>query len=127
MSESKRKVFTGAQKAKVALAAVKGLKTINEIAIDSQSIKTTDLSGTKGFDAGKQIQGRKRHILLDTLGLIMVVVVTATSVQEQDGAKLIFKALTGSYKKIRRIWVDGGYRGPKIMDWIGLHDAATLF
>ncbi len=85
--------------------------------IDSQSVKTSALAGIKGFDAGKQIQGRKRHILVDTLGLIMVVVVTAASVQERDGAKLIFKALTGSCKKIRRIWVDGGYRGPKLMNW----------
>ena len=67
--------------------------------IDSQSVKTTALSGKKGFDAGKKIQGRKRHILVGTLGLIMVVVVTAASVQERDGAKLLFKAFTGSCKK----------------------------
>ena len=86
--------------------------------IDSQSVKTTALAGIKGYDAGKQIQGRKRHILVDTLGLILVVVVTAASVQERDGAKLIFKAFTGSCKKLRRIWVDGGYRGAKLMEWV---------
>jgi putative transposase len=86
--------------------------------IDSQSVKTTALAGIKGFDAGKQIQGRKRHLLVDTLGLIMVVVVTAASVQERDGAKLIFQALTGSCKKVRRIWVDGGYNGPKLRNWV---------
>ena len=86
--------------------------------IDSQSVKTTALSGVKGFDACKKIQGRKRHILVDTLELIMVFVVRPASVQERDGAKLIFKAITGSCKKIRRIWVDGGYRGPKLMDWV---------
>lgn len=86
--------------------------------IDSQSVKTTALAGIKGFDAGKKIQGRKRHILVDTLGLIMVAVVTAASVQERDGAKLLFKSLTGSCKKIRRIWVDGGYRGANMMDWV---------
>jgi len=86
--------------------------------IDSQSVKTTALAGEKGFDAGKQIQGRKRHILVDTLGLIMVVVVTAASVQEREGAKLIFKSLTGSCKKIRRLWVDGGYRGSNLADWV---------
>ena len=86
--------------------------------IDSQSVKTTALSGKKGFVAGKKIQGRKRHILVDTLGLIMVVVVTAASVQERDGAKLLFKAFTGSCKKIRRIWVDGGYRGANMMKWV---------
>jgi len=79
--------------------------------IDSQSVKTTALAGIKGYDVYKHIQGRKRHILVDTLGLIMVVVVTAASIPEREGAKLIFKAFTGSCKKMRRIWVDGGYSG----------------
>ncbi len=86
--------------------------------IDSQSIKTTALAGIKGYDVYKHIQGRKRHLLVDTLGLIMVVVVTAASVQERDGAKLLFKAFTGSCKKIRRIWVDGDYRGSNFMKWV---------
>ena len=86
--------------------------------IDSQSVKTTALAGIKGFDAGKKVQGRKRHILVDTLGLIMVVVVTAVSVQERDSAKFLFKSFTGSCKNIRRIWVDGGYRGVNMMEWV---------
>jgi putative transposase len=85
--------------------------------IDSQSVKTTALAGIKGYDAGKKIQGRKRHILVDTLGLLMVVVVTAASVQDRDGAKLLCMALNGSCKKLRRIWVDGGYRG-QLLDWV---------
>jgi len=85
--------------------------------IDSQSVKATALAGIKGFDAGKKIQGRKRHILMDTLGLIVIVVVTAASVQERDGAKRLFNSLTGSCKKIRRIWVGGGYRGANMMEW----------
>jgi len=79
--------------------------------IDSQSVKTTALAGIKGYDVYKHIQGRKRHILVDALGLIMVVVVTTASIPEREGAKLIFKAFTGSCKKMRRIWVDGGYSG----------------
>ena len=58
--------------------------------IDSQSVKTTALAGIKGYDVYKHIQGRKRHLLVDTLGLIMVVVVTAASIPEREGAKLIF-------------------------------------
>ena len=79
--------------------------------LDSQSVKTTALAGEKGYDAGKKIQGRKRHILVDTMGLLLVVVVTAASVQDRDGAKLVLQRLTGSCKKLRRIWVDRGYRG----------------
>lgn len=87
--------------------------------IDSQSVKTAATAGVKGFDAGKKIQGRKRHILVDTLGLLMAVVVTAASVQDRDGAKLLLQSLSGSSKKIRRIWVDGGYRG-QLLDWVTL-------
>jgi len=85
--------------------------------LDCQSVKTTGLAGEKGYDAGKHIQGRKRHLLVDTLGLMLVIVVTSASVQDRDGAKLVFQALTGSCKKRRRIWVDGGYRG-KLLDWV---------
>ncbi len=86
--------------------------------IDSQSVKTTALAGVKGYDSAKCIQGRKRHILVDTLGLLMVVVVTAANVPEREGAKLILGSLTGSCKKIRRIWVDGGYHGKAFTQWI---------
>lgn len=55
---------------------------------------------------------------MDTLGLPLVIVVTSASVQERDGAKLIFAEFTGSCKKLRRIWVDGGYRGPNFMEWV---------
>lgn len=85
--------------------------------IDSQSVKTTATGGAKGFDAGKKIQGRKRHILVDTMGLLMSVVITAASVQDRDGAKLLLQSLPGSCKKFRRIWVDGGYRG-KLLEWV---------
>ena len=55
---------------------------------------------------------------MDTLGLIVIVVVTAASVQERDGAKRLFNSLTVSCKKIRRIWVGGGYRGANMMEWV---------
>ena len=64
--------------------------------IDSQSVKTTALAGPKGYDPGKQIQGRKRHILVDTLALLMAIVVMPASVQDRDGAKLLCMALGGS-------------------------------
>ena len=55
--------------------------------LDSQSVKTTEVGGIKGFDAGKKVKGRKRHILVDTLGLLIAVVVTAANVQDYHGAK----------------------------------------
>lgn len=78
--------------------------------LDSQSVKTTSVGGTRGFDSGKLIKGRKRHILVDTLGLMLAVVVTAASISENEGARLLFKRLRGCAKKLRLIWVDGGYK-----------------
>ena len=86
--------------------------------VDSQSVKTTAIGGKdRGYDAGKQVKGRKRHVLVDTLGLLLAVVVTSAGVQDRDGAKLLFQRLTGSCKKLRCIWVDGGYRG-SLLEWV---------
>src|SRR5438067_13103496 len=89
-------------------------------ALDSQSVKTTHLPGVRGYDAGKQVKGRKRHILVDTLGLLLAVVVTAASVSDPKGARLLFKRLGGAGKKLRRVWVDGTYRG-KLVAWVVDH------
>lgn len=78
--------------------------------IDSQSAKTTETRGERGYDAGKKVKGRKRHILVDTLGLLIAVVVTAASVQDRDGAKLVFAEARGE-TRLKLIWADGGYRG----------------
>src|SRR5919107_1791404 len=59
--------------------------------LDSQSVKRTAVPGERGYDKAKNVTGRKRHLLVDTLGLLLVVVVTAACVQERDGAKLIFQ------------------------------------
>jgi putative transposase len=66
----------------------------------------TDVPGT-----GKQVNGRKRHLLVDTLGLVLVAWVTVASVQDRDGARLLLRHLPGHCKKLRKIWVDGGYSG----------------
>ena len=88
--------------------------------VDSQSVKTTAIPGIRGYDSGKHIKGRKRHLLVDTLGLLLAVVVTAASVQDRDGAKLLFQRLGGVCKKLRLVWVDGGYRG-QLLDWVVEH------
>ncbi len=85
--------------------------------LDSQSVKTTSVPSSRGFDAGKKIQGRKRHILVDTLGLIMTVTVTAACVQDRDGLKILLRRFGIHRKKLRKIWVDGAYRG-EILEWV---------
>ena len=88
--------------------------------LDSQSVRTTAIPGPRGFDSGKLIKGRKRHVLVDTLGLLLAVVVTTASVQDRDGARLLLTRLGGACKKLRLIWVDGSYRG-QLLDWVAAH------
>ena len=90
--------------------------------LDSQSIKTATMIHTEvGYDCAKQIKGRKRHLLVDTLGLLMVVVVTAANLPERAGAKLVFaqvKKERSKFWRLVKIWVDGGYRGEEFMKWV---------
>ena len=79
--------------------------------IDSQSVKTTDRGGDHGFDSAKKVNGRKRHILVDTLGLLLAVVVTAANVQDRDGAKQLLGILRHWYTRLRLIGADGAYAG----------------
>jgi len=83
--------------------------------IDAQSVKSTLVSSQdKGFDAGKKIKGIKRHIIVDTLGLILAVVIQGASVQDRDGAISVIDKLTENWKKIIKIFADSGYRGELI-------------
>ncbi|MDZ8070990.1 MAG: transposase [Nostoc sp. DedQUE08] len=88
----------------------------------------TLVSQEVGYDSGKKIKGRKRHILVDTLGLLIVVVITAANVSEQAGAKLVFSKLDQvrvgvarrrhRFRRLITIWVDGGYRGKGFQHWV---------
>lgn len=84
--------------------------------IDSQSIKATRTTGTRGYDAGKKINGRKRHLMVDTLGLLLCVVVHVASIQDRDGAKLIFDSCRQQCPTVKLVWADGGYAG-KLVNW----------
>jgi putative transposase len=79
--------------------------------LDSQSVKTTETAraATVGFDSGKRVKGRKRHILVDTLGLLMTVVVHAANVSETAGGSLVVRELAQRWWRLRLIWLDGGY------------------
>lgn len=81
--------------------------------VDSQSVKGADTvsAATRGYDAGKKINGRKRHIVVDTVGLLLVVMVTTAAVQDRDGGRGILKALHGTLGSVRHVFADGGYRG----------------
>jgi transposase len=81
--------------------------------IDSQSVKAAETVGAavSGYDGGKKIKGQKRHIVVDTLGLLLAVMVTAASVQDRDGAHGLLAAVAGKFSTVRLVWADGGYAG----------------
>ena len=79
--------------------------------LDSQSVKSDAHGGAVGYDAAKQIKGRKRHLLVDTLGLVPGVRVTPASTTERDGARLLLQGVMGWLASLRLLWVDGGYCG----------------
>lgn len=85
--------------------------------IDSQSVRGADTvpGVTRGYDAGKKINGRKRHIAVDTGGLLLAVVVTIAGIQDRDAAHRLLTALTGRFSTISLVWADGGYAGRLII------------
>jgi transposase len=86
--------------------------------VDSQSVRAAETVARdqRGYDAGKKINGRKRHIAVDTLGLLLVVLVTAASVQDRDAARALLWRLRSRFRRIRLVWADGGYAG-KLVAW----------
>jgi putative transposase len=87
--------------------------------VDSQSIKTATQATEVGFDGGKLVKGRKRHLLVDTLGLLIAVVVTAANTDDRVGLMaLLTQYFVGGVRRLRKLWVDGGYQAEWLTQWV---------
>src|SRR4051812_15423930 len=84
--------------------------------IDSQSVKTTEQGGPRGKGAHKMVSGRKRHLVVDTLGLMMAVVVHAADIQDRDGARLVLGEIKGRFPRLKKVLADAIYNGG-IAEW----------
>jgi transposase len=95
--------------------------------IDAQSLRGADTvpTASRGYDAGKKVQGRKRHIVVDTIGLLLAIVVTSADVQDRDGGKTVIASLRAKFSRISRIWADGGYAGQLVL-WASTAASLTL-
>jgi putative transposase len=85
--------------------------------VDSQSVKTPDQAGERGYDAGKKIVGRKRHLAVDCLGLILAVMITPASLQDRQAARPLIRSLVKTFGRLQIIWADGGYLGT-LVAWV---------
>jgi putative transposase len=91
--------------------------------MDSQSIRTTERGGVRGYDGNKKVNGRKRHLLVDTNGFLLKVVVHQANMQDRTGARLLLKTLipeaecTPLFPEMRMLWTDRGYSGP-LQEWV---------
>jgi putative transposase len=94
--------------------------------VDSQSVKTAGATAERGYDAGKKVGGRKRHIVVDTLGNLLDVVVHAANIQDRDGAMFVLYKLAPTVKShLLKLWADGGYAG-QLITWVREHLDAVL-
>jgi transposase len=95
--------------------------------IDSQSIRAAETVAktSRGYDAGKKVNGRKRHIVVDTTGLLLIILVTTGAVQDRDAARALLWALQTCFTRVAHVWADAGYAG-QLVDWAAVVLGLTL-
>jgi putative transposase len=86
--------------------------------LDSQSVKSDPHGGPVGYDAAKKIKGRKRFLLVDSLGLVLGAAVVPADTTERDGAMTLLEPLVSTFKRLRKLWVDGGFSGEAFAAWV---------
>lgn len=95
--------------------------------LNAQSVKTVEQPATcRGYDGGKRVKGRKRHLAVDTLGLLLVVVVTAANVGDRTGARLVAGGLMGRFTRLVTLFADAGYHSQPLTDWLRSMGSWTL-